>query len=78
MLNKDVYAIYTSDDEYSGSVKELYDSFEEAKKDRHKYANWFCPKGDVRIKLFKANAPFRCCHTWRIRPDGTIECEFDF
>ena len=31
MLNKDIYAIYTEDDEYKGSIKELYSSFEEVK-----------------------------------------------
>ena len=52
MLNKDIYAIFTNNDERSGSVKELYSSFDEAKADRFKYANWCCPKGDIWIELF--------------------------
>lgn len=78
MLNKDVYAIYTEDDERRGSVKELFSSFEEAMEARYKYANWFRPKGDVWIELFKANDPFRSSHSWNINPEGKITAEYDF
>ena len=78
MLNNDIYAIYTEDDERRGSIKELYSSFDEAKNDRFKYHNWFCENGDVWIKLYKANSRFRCTHSWRILPDGTIDCEYSF
>lgn len=78
MLNKDVYAIYTDNDERRGSVKELFFSFDEAMEARYKYANWFCPKGYVSIKLYKANSPFRCSHTWHINPEGEITEEYDF
>ncbi len=78
MLSKDIYAIYTDDDERSGSIKELYDSFEEAKRDRYKYANWYRPKGDIRINLFKANSPFKSSHTWYINPEGKVTVEYNF
>lgn len=78
MLNKDIYAIFTNNDERSGSVKELYSSFEEAKADRFKYANWFCPKGDVWIELYKAGNPFYSFHEWHILPDGSIASEYNF
>lgn len=78
MLSKDVYAIYTDNDERNGSIKELYDSFEEAKRDRYKYANWFCPKGDIWIELFEADKPFRSSHSWHINPEGKITTEYNF
>lgn len=78
MLSKDIYAIYTSDDERSGSIKELFFSFEDAKRARYKYANWYCPKGNISIKLFKADSPFRSSHTWYINPEGKITTEYNF
>lgn len=78
MLNNDIYAIYTEDDERRGSIKELYPSFDEAKNNRFKYSNWFTQDGDVWIKLYKANGKFRCTHSWHILPDGTIDCEYSF
>ena len=78
MLNKDVYAIDTDDDERRRSVKELFFSFEEAMEARYKYANWYCPRGDIWIKLFKANSPFRSSHSWHINPEGKITAEYDF
>lgn len=78
MLKNDIYAIYTEDDERHGSIKELYTSFDEAKKDRFKYSNWFCSIGDVWIKQYKTNGRFRCIHSWHISSDGTITCEYDF
>lgn len=78
MLNKDIYAIYTEDDERRGSVKELFFSFEDAMETRYKYANWCCPKGDIWIKLFKAGNPFRNSYSWHINPKGKIISEYDF
>ena len=78
MLNKDVYAIYTENNERSGSVKELFFSFEEAMEARYKYANWCCPKGDIWIELFKANNPFRSSYSWHINPKGKIISEYNF
>ena len=78
MLNNDIYAIYTDNSEYNGSVKELYASFDEAMKDRFKYANWFMEYGDVWILLYKGGDVFSSSHSWHIRPDGTVESEYDF
>lgn len=78
MLNNDIYAIYTEDDERKGSIKELYSSFDEAKNDRFKYNNWFREKGDVWIRLYKANSKFRCTHYWHILSDGTIDSDICF
>ncbi len=78
MLNKDIYAIFTEDDERSGSIKELFFSFEEAKENRFKYANWFRSKGDIMIKLFKAEKPFRASSSWHILPNGNVESEYHY
>ena len=78
MLNNDIYAIYTDNSEYNGSVKELYASFDEAMNDRFKYANWFMEYGDVWILLYKGGDRFSSSHSWHIRPDGTVESEYDF
>lgn len=78
MLNNDIYAIYTENDECTGSIKELYYSFEEAKADRYKYANWYRSNGDVWIKLYKAENAFKCIHSWHILPNGEINSEYNF
>lgn len=78
MLNKDIYAIFTNDDERGGSVKELYSSFDKAKADRFKYANWCCSKGDIWIELFEAGKPFRSSHSWHMFPDGSIVNEYNY
>lgn len=78
MLNFDLYAIYTEDNECRGSIKEFFTSFDEAKENRFKYANWFCPKGDVWIYRYDANDTFRDSHTWRIDENGDIIIEFDW
>lgn len=78
MLNNDIYAIFTEDDERKGSIKELYYSFEEAKADRYKYANWFCSKGDIWIRLYKAENAFKCSYSWHILPDGSITSVYNF
>ena len=78
MLDKDIYSIYTTNNEYDGSNKEFFSSFNDAMEARYKYADWFRPKGHVSIKLYKANSPFRCSHTWHISPEGKITEEYDF
>ena len=78
MLNFDVYAIETENDERSGSVKELFTSFDDAMNARYNYANWFCPKGDVWINLYKANHPFVRACTWHIDEKGKIISEYKY
>lgn len=78
MLEFDIYAIRTDDDERSGSVKELFMSFDDAMNARYKYANWFCPRGDVWINLYKAYHPFKCAHTWHINKEGKIINEYEY
>lgn len=78
MLNFDLYAISTDNDERSASIKEFFPSFDEAFTSRFKYANWCGDKGDICIKLFKANTPFTCSHSWFINPDGSIRAEYNF
>ena len=78
MLSKDIYAIYTDNDERSRSIKELFFSFEEAMEARYKYANWCSPKGDVWIKLYEANSPFKSSHSWHINPEGKVTSEYNF
>lgn len=78
MLDRDIYAIYTDDNEYGGTVKELYQSFDEAKNDRFKYSNWFRDNGDVWIRLYSANGGFKCSHSWHILPNGRVVSEYPF
>lgn len=78
MLDFDIYAIETEDDERSGSVKELFTSFDDAMNARYNYANWFRPKGDVWINLYKANHPFKRAHTWHIDKSGKVISEYKY
>ncbi|HAH17934.1 MAG TPA: hypothetical protein DCL29_02835 [Eubacterium sp.] len=78
MLDFDIYAIETEDDERSGSIKELFPSFEDAMNARYDYANWCCPRGDVWINLYKANHPFKRAHTWHIDKSGKIISEYKY
>ena len=77
MLNFDIYAIYTDDNERNGSIKEFFHSFEEAKENRFKYANWFCPKGNVWIVKYKAGS-VDPCYEWLIDENGDIKLEYDW
>lgn len=78
MLNFDIYAIETEDDERSSNIKELFTSFDDAMNARYKYANWFCSKGNVWINLYKANCPFKCVCTWHINEKGEIISEYKY
>lgn len=72
MLNKDIYAIYTTYDEFRGGIEELFDSFEDAMRNRFKYANWYCDDGDVYIKLYKKGRSFLPSIEWHIGSDGHL------
>lgn len=72
MLNKDIYAIYTTYDKFRGGIEELFDSFEDAMKNRFKYANWYCDDGDVYIKLYKKGRPFFPSIEWHIGSDDHL------
>ena len=78
MLKNDIYAIYTDDSERTGSIKELFYSFDDAMEARCHYANWFRDEGDVWIQLYKANTNFSCSHSWHINKNGSIVSEYDF
>ena len=73
MLNFDIYSIYTEDNERKGSNKEFFLTLTEAIENRFNYNNWFCPKGDVWVHLYKSNSKFVCSYVWHILPDGTID-----
>lgn len=79
MLNRDIYAIYTTSDEFRGNIRELFDSLEDAMKNRFKYANWYCDTGDVYIQLYKKERPFSPSIEWHIDSDGHLieEIEWD-
>lgn len=73
MLNFDLYAIYTTDNEYNGSIKEYFVSFEDAMNNRMKYADWWSPNGRVTIKKFPANSSMTyASESWDIHEDGRI------
>lgn len=73
MLSFDLYAIYTTDNEWSGSIKEVFPSFKEAMANRMKYANWWTANGNVKIQKFTANERnFSASEEWDIDADGTI------
>ena len=76
MLNFDIYSIYTDDNERNGSNKEFFLTLTEAIENRFNYSNWYRPKGDVWIHLYKGNSKFVCSHKWHILPDGTIDIEY--
>ena len=79
MLNFDIYAIETEDDERSSSIKELFTSFEDAMKNRFKYSNWYCDDGDVYIHLYKKERPFFPSIERHVGSDGHLieEIEWD-
>lgn len=73
MLNFDLYAIYTEKSEVTGSVDEMFASFEEAMAHRMEYANWWRPNGDVWIKKYKGGKKqFVSVESWHINADGKI------
>jgi hypothetical protein len=74
MLNFDLYAIYT---DKSNNVCEYFLSFNEAMKNRFKYANWLCKPGDVYIYCYHKDNPKSREH-WHILSDGTIDKHFNF
>ena len=76
MLNFDLYAIWTSDNEYGGSIKEFFTSFKEAVEHRMEYANWWCSNGNICIEKYPAGSDFRASDKWYINPDGTIQDHF--
>ena len=75
------YAIFTydGDDVFSGSIKETFTTFEEAKKNAYKYAHYGHEKGDVLIKKYKLNNAFSAhqCHEWHIK-NNNIVSEYDW
>ena len=71
MLNFDLYAIFTEKSERSGSIDELFVSFEDAMNNRMKYANWYCKKGNVWIQKISRER-FTTVEEWKINDDGTI------
>lgn len=79
MLNKDIYAIYTTSDEFRGSVRELFNTFDDAMNSRFKYSNWYCDAGDVYIQLYKKERPYFPSIEWHIGSDGHLieEMEWD-
>ncbi len=52
MLDFELYSIYTEDDEYRGSNKEFFYSYDDAYAARMQYANWYRPNGDVWIRRY--------------------------
>ena len=65
MLNFDLYAIETHY-ENDSEIKEYFTSFEDAVKNRFKYANFYRPNGCVNIIKFEANKRHRVTEDWRI------------
>ena len=77
MLNFELYSIYTSDNEYNGSDKELFMSYEEAYAARMNYANWWSEDGDIWIRHFDKNGR-SMLEEWHINPEGRIVDHYDF
>lgn len=65
MLNFDLYAIETYGD-YDSEIKEYFTSFEDAVKNRFKYASFYRPNGCVGIIKFEANKRYHIAESWRI------------
>ena len=71
MLSFELYSIYTEDDEYRGSNKEFFYSYDEAYAARVKYANWYRPNGDVWIRHYDKTGA-HCIEEWHVDRDGSI------
>lgn len=73
MLKTDLYAIFTEKSERSGSIDEMFTSFEEAMNHRMEYANWWRPNGDVWIRKYEAGKKqFIPVEEWYIDKDGNV------
>lgn len=73
----DYYAIYIETDERSGREVEYFETFNDAMDNRMKYANWFCPQGDIWIKRKSGKSPV-VVEEWHINSDGTIYSHYDW
>lgn len=71
MLDFQPYSIYTEDDEYRGSNKEFFYSYDEAYAARRKYANWYRPNGDVWIRRYDKTGA-HCIQEWHVDVNGSI------
>ena len=67
----DFYAICTEKDERHSSNDEYFRTYEEALNNRMKYANWFCPNGNVWIKKLDGKT-LKCLEEWHINEKGEI------
>lgn len=73
----DYYAIAIETDEYHTSEVEYFETFNDAMDNRMKYANWFCPQGDIWIKRKSGKSPV-VVEEWHINSDGTIYSHYDW
>ena len=70
MLNrKDFYAIEVEVDECHSTQEEYFETYEEAFKNRMKYANWYRPQGDVWI-VKMCGKTLRKIEEWHINASG--------
>ncbi len=78
MLNRpDFYAISVEVNERNSREVEYFETFEEAKKNRMRYANWWCPNGDVWI-LHKNGCTLCTVESWHIDSNGTVVSHYNF
>lgn len=75
MLDFELYSIYTEDDEWRGSDKEFFCSYNDAYNARMKYGNWYRPLGDIWIKHYDKTG-CHCLEEWAINVDGSIRKHF--
>lgn len=66
--------VYDGNDVFSGSIKEIFATFEEAKRNTYKYSHYGHEKGDVLIRRYKLNNTFsaRPCHEWHIKNNKIV------
>lgn len=78
MLNRlDFYAISIEVDERNSKEVEYFETFEEAKENRMRYANWWRPNGDVWI-LHKNGCTLRTAESWHIDSNGMVVSHYNF
>lgn len=78
MLNyPDFYMINVDTDEHNSRDVEPFSTWEEAMTARMKYANWWCPNGDVHIHKISGKT-MKTIESWHIRPDGSIISHYCF
>lgn len=79
MLNyPDFYQIEVEINERDSEKRESFLTFEEAMKNRMKFANWWRPNGDVWILKISGKDLISCLETWHVNEKGEIISHYKY